>query len=167
MCSSDLFSSTTNGRPCLVLENHHTWWSFCRWNERVGEYSAVVYGAGGGFGREAVAFLHEHCRSWKTEVAEYFGDLDREGLTIPWRAATRFAPSDGVRLVPATRWYALLLERAEGVSLPCGPAIVVEDEVLRWLPGDLRARAQGWLDRGARLPQELVGTEQLLALGLG
>ncbi len=156
----------TEGRPSLVLENHHTWWSFCRWNERRGEYCAVIYGAGSGFGREAVSFLHEHCQVWGTDVVEYFGDVDRDGLAIPWRAATRFAPSDGVRLVAAARWYTLLLERAEGVSLPCGPAIVVEDEVLRWLPCDLRAHVQGWLDRGVRLPQELVGTEQLLAFGL-
>ncbi len=149
------------GRPCLVVENHHTWWSFCQWNRRVGDYSAIVYGAGGGFGRDAVLFLDERCRSWGTSTAEYFGDLDRDGLLIPWRAGTQFAAPLALRLVPAERWYARLLERASEVALPAGAPIEVEADVWPWLPAALRAGVADLFARGVRVPQELVGLEEL------
>ncbi len=149
----------SRGRPVLVVENHHTWWSFCRWNARVGEYAAVVYGAGGAFGRDAVAFVAERCRALDAPHADYFGDLDRDGLVIPWRAAMSFAPAHGLRILPGVRWYQLLLDRAEEVQLPTGPSLT--EEGLEWLPIDLRGKVSDHFRAGRRLPQELVGTEQL------
>jgi hypothetical protein len=121
----------------------------------------VVYGAGGGFGRDAVAFLDERCRGWGTTTAEYFGDLDRDGLVIPWRAATQFAAGSELRLVPATRWYERLLQRASGADLPVGPPIEVTADASSWLPAHLRDAVAASLARGVRVPQELVGSEQL------
>lgn len=149
----------SRGRPVLVAENHHTWWSFCRWNARVGEYSAVVYGAGGAFGRDAVAFLAERCRALAAPHADYFGDLDRDGLVIPWRAATSFAPVQGLRIRPGARWYQLLLRRAEDVVLPTGAAL--SEEGLEWLPESLAVEVRAHFQAGRRIPQELVGTEEL------
>ena len=149
------------GQPILVVENHHTWWSLCGWNARVGDHSAVVYGAGGGFGRDAAGFLVERCRAARTDTAVYFGDLDVEGLTIPWRASTRYLADTGVRLVPAVRWYAVLLARAAGRDLPVGAPLAIREDVLAWLPVGLRAEVAGWFARGVRIPQELVGTEVL------
>ena len=151
----------TSGRPCLIVENHHTWWSFCRWNARVGEYSAIVYGSGAAFGREAVLFLDERCRTWGTNTAEYFGDLDRDGLEIPWRAAKRYTAGARLRLIPAGRWYTLLLERASIAMLPVGPAIDLAPEVLEWLPEPARSIVKGHFSSGMRVPQELIGTEAL------
>lgn len=149
----------SRGRPVLVVENHHTWWSFCRWNNRVGEYASVVYGAGGAFGRDAVAFVAERCRVLDAPHAGYFGDLDRDGLVIPWRAAASFAPAHGLRILPEVRWYRLLLERAEQARLPTGPAL--PEEGLEWLPFELRGTVADHFRAGRRLPQELVGTEEL------
>lgn len=149
----------SRGRPVLVVENHHTWWSFCRWNARVGVYAAVVYGAGSAFGRDAVAFVAERCRALDAPHADYFGDLDRDGLVIPWRAATSFAPAHGFCIRPDARWYRLLLRRAEEVQLPTGPSI--SEEGLEWLPIELRGRVADHFRTGRRLPQELVGTEEL------
>ena len=149
----------SRGRPVLVLENHHTWWSFCSWNARVGEYAAVVYGAGSGFGRDAVAFLADRCRTLDAPHAAYFGDLDRDGLVIPWRAATDFAPDHKLRVLPETRWYRLLLARAGEVVLPTGPAL--REEGLEWLPIELREEVSEHFRAGRRIPQELVGTEEL------
>lgn len=153
----------SRGRPVLVVENHHTWWSFCRWNARVGDYAAVVYGAGGGFGRDAVAFVAERCRALDAPHAGYFGDLDRDGLVIPWRAATSFAPAHGLRIRPDARWYRLLLRRAEEVPLPTGAAL--SEEGLEWLPGSLAAEVRAHFRAGRRIPQELVGTEELSGEG--
>lgn len=158
----ELGPAGTQGRPCLVLENHHTWWSFCRWNERTADYSAVVYGAGGGFGRDAVSFLAERCADWGTTTAEYFGDVDREGLTIPWRAARKFSFGLDLHLVPATRWYRLLIDIAGNTDLPVGPTITLANDALAWLPASMGQEVWSWLSRGIRLPQELVGTERLL-----
>ena len=149
----------SRGRPVLVLENHHTWWSFCQWNARVGEYAAVVYGAGGGFGRDAVAFVAERCRALGAPHADYFGDLDRDGLVIPWRAANSFAPAHGLRIRPDARWYRLLLRRADDVALPTGDAL--SEEGLEWLPDSLAAEVRAHFQAGRRIPQELVGTEEL------
>lgn len=60
-----VFEAGPPGRPCLVVENHHTWWSFAQWNRRLGVYSAVVYGAGGGIGADAVRFLAEEALEWR------------------------------------------------------------------------------------------------------
>ncbi len=160
----ELGPKQARGRPCLVVENHHTWWSFCRWNEGVGAYSAVAYGAGSGFGREAVRFLAEQCRTWGAPHAEYFGDLDRKGLQIPWRADRQFARGMSLRIVPAKRWYRRLFERAAEVQLPRSDLIKGPDAI-EWL-GELGEEAATWLRSGVRLPQELVGTEELDAEGL-
>jgi hypothetical protein len=147
------------GRPVLVVENHHTWWSFCRWNAREGAYAAVAYGAGGAFGRQAVEFLAERCRQWGSPFVLYFGDLDPEGLEIPLRAA-RFAQQHGLRILPERRWYARLLECAGSAPLPVGAPLPVED-TLSWLPDDLREDVRLHFEQGLRVPQELVGTEVL------
>jgi hypothetical protein len=153
----------SGGRPLLVLENHHTWWSFCRWNARVGEYAAVVYGAGGAFGRDAVAFLAEHGRTLGAPRADYFGDLDHDGLLIPRRAANDYAPEHGLTLLPAARWYRRLLRRADEVVLPTGAAL--SDEGLDWLPDGLASAVRAHFQAGRRIPQELVGTEELAGEG--
>lgn len=159
-----VFEPGPPGRPALVIENHHTWWSFCRWNERVGAYSAVVYGAGGGFGREAVAFLAERCVAWGAPHAEYFGDLDFDGLVIPWRADRQYG---GVPIVAAEAWYAILLDLADHAGLPRGPRIEVPPEVMDWLPAPVQPEVRRWFADGVRIPQELVGTEVLARVGSG
>lgn len=150
-------------RPVLVVENHHTWWSFCRWNARVGAYASVVYGAGGGLGRDAVAFLAERCRTLDAPHAGYFGDLDPEGLAIPSRAATSFAAAHGVRVLPEERWYRLLLACAHDVPLPTGQAL--SEACVTWLPTELQDEVRGHFRAGRRIPQELVGTEVLAKQG--
>ncbi len=146
-------------RPVLVVENHHTWWSFCQWNAREGEYAAVAYGAGSAFGRQAVEFLSERCREWGSPFVLYFGDLDREGLEIPLRAA-EYAERHSLQILPATRWYARLLERADTAQLPEDEPLATE-EALGWLPEELRELVRQHFEAGVRVPQELVGTETL------
>lgn len=149
----------SDGRPVLVVENHHTWWSFCRWNAREGEYAGVAYGAGGAFGRQSVEFLSERCREWGAPFVLYFGDLDREGLEIPLRAV-QYAKQHDLRILPDRRWYARLLDRAADAPLPIGTPMAVED-VLCWLPEDLQEDVRLRFEEGVRVPQELVGAEEL------
>lgn len=155
----------SRGRAVLVVENHHTWWSFCRWNARTGAYAAVVYGAGGAFGRDVVAFLAERCRALDAPHVVYFGDLDPDGLRIPARAATQLAPPHALAVLPADRWYRTLLLCAEGAGLPVGAPLREDEEALSWLPSALVQPVRAHLRAGRRLPQELVGTEVLLGEG--
>ncbi|MNG25618.1 hypothetical protein D3C84_1104990 [compost metagenome] len=70
------------GLPVLVVENHHTFWSFGEWNEQAKRYSAIVYGAGNTICASGLA-LSEVMREREAQQVEYFGDLDPEGLSIP------------------------------------------------------------------------------------
>jgi hypothetical protein len=138
------------GRPILVVENHHTWFSFARWNADARAYGAVCYGAGKAFFRTA-PFLDFVRAEVGADRIEYFGDLDGEGLAIPartWREDRRIAP--------ASRWYARLLEL--GTPGP-GDGEVPEDGIA-WL-GPHGAAARELLGAGLRLAQEAVGTECL------
>jgi len=149
----------SRGRPALVVENHNTWWSFCRWNSHSGAYASVVYGAGSAFGREAVAFLAERCRALDAPYATYFGDLDPDGLAIPARAAHHFVTAYGRELIPDARWYRLLLRRASVAPLPT--AAPLSEASVSWLPESLHRDVLRHFREGRRVPQELVGTELL------
>jgi hypothetical protein len=158
------------GRPALILENHHPWWSFCRWNQQHGAYSYVVYGAGASFGAEALRFLADTVMDGRDEapVLHYAGDIDAEGLRIPWRAAP-IAAELGLRLLPAARWYARMLAEADalaraGVPLSVDQAIPIGPE-LAWLPEALHAAVRDAFAAGRRVPQEVVGTEVLAGEG--
>ena len=67
-------------------------------------------------------------------------------------------PSRHIR--PDVRWYRLLLRRAEYVVLPTGDAL--SEEGLEWLPESLAAEVRVHFRVGRRIPQELVGTEELV-----
>lgn len=140
----------------LVLENLHTYDSFRRWNAREGAYLGVVYGGGKAF----AGMLDDLARitlELRALEIHYFGDLDGEGLQIPAAAARNIGD---LPLVAAERWYELLLTRGAGLVLrdvePCIPQFA-----LQWLPEHLRAPVGDLLAAGRRLPQELVGWEQL------
>lgn len=142
------------GAPILVVENHHTYWSFAEWNERERAYAAVIYGSGQAFcsSSDALSLAMAECGAIG---AEYFGDLDPAGVAIP----LRFIQSTGIRLDPALRFYQSALDsgrRREGVNrLPHDAELL-----LHWLPSLAELVRAVW-DAGFRVPQEAVGTEYL------
>lgn len=144
------------GRPVLVLENHHTWFSFARWNARTGAYGAVCWGAGKAFYRTC-PYLDIVCAEVGASRIEYFGDLDGDGILIP---ARNTRPERTI--APALRWYALLL--AEGIAAPGDAGFPPEG--IAWL-GPLGPAVETLLSSGHRLAQEAVGTEQLSRLEAG
>lgn len=149
------------GAPVLVLENLHTYESFRRWNLEAGMYSAVAYGHGSEF-KATCRDLPRLCGEVGTTVVRYFGDLDVQGLVIPVHAVRVLVEARAVvRLEPATRWYAALLERSSR-AVVSDKEQVVTDELISWLPAELRTGARAVLTEGKRLPQELVGTDVLV-----
>lgn len=171
-------------RIVLVIENHHTWHSFCRWNQEVGAYAAVVYGAGNAFA-SSVEYLIQVMADTGAQEVDYFGDLDPEGLQIVQRARERLKSLYASKLPdirPAADWYWLLIERGQAVlggmgevasfgrasspeADPSGfhdrPTCKVGDVGQSWLPLAIHNLALGVFAQGRRLPQELVGWEQL------
>lgn len=147
---------SSDATTILVIENLHTYDSFRRWNAREGAHLAVVYGAG-----KAFAGMLDDLGRIVVELGayeiHYFGDLDAEGLQIPASAARALG---ALPLVPAAQWYEMLLDRGVGRSLPDVEPTAPESG-LQWLPDRLRPRVKHLLVTGRRLPQELIGWDQL------
>ncbi len=149
------------GQPVIVLENAATWDTYCRWNERSAQFSAVIYGKGMVFA-EAVAGLSEIFRELGgIQPILYFGDLDPPGLEIPWRANRR-AEAAGLPPVTPHAWsYQRLFELGAGRE-GTWEGDAVGEEALQWL-GESSPPARRLFDRRRRLAQEHLSWEFLSA----
>lgn len=151
-----------HGRSVLVVENLHTYDSFRKWNERVGEHGAVAYGHGSEF-TATVRDLPRVCAHVGAIGAEYFGDLDATGLRIAVMACAelvRVQPERGLVLSASTRWYRELLAH-EARARRSDSGARLDEALLGWLPAELHASVERLLSKGLRLPQELIGFVQL------
>jgi hypothetical protein len=144
--------------PLLVVENHTTFDTLCRWNEQCRHYSAVAFGAG-------AAFIAA-CKSLRTHLAApgcsgqllYFGDLDPKGIWIPARASQDCA----IDVLPDENLYTLLISKGRKIRTPSHEPILFEPEMIKWLPAGLREETERHFSNGRRLPQELVSLPDLL-----
>ncbi len=143
--------------PIIVIENVATWHSFCRWNEVVREFSAVVYGGGNRF-MDSFMFLRDVMSEigGEREVV-YFGDLDAAGLHIPQCASHRAIECGLACLRPHRLSYEWLLQSGTPVD---DPNACPDRHLCDWL-GDLREAAWSVLSSGKRIPQERLGWEFL------
>lgn len=142
------------GKSVLLVENHHTFWSLGEWNESAQIYSAIVYGNGKTIEASGLALM-EVMRERRSPCAEYFGDLDPEGIDIP----LRFNQRNTQQLVPCTNLYEKLFSIArhqEGV-------VATEPQkanLAKWLPSMSNKIIELW-DNNIWLAQEGLGLEQL------
>lgn len=157
--------STLAPRPILILENYSTYHSFARWNKEAQVYGAVFYGHGDSF-ETAAAGLAEVTRSinWDRR-AFYFGDLDVRGVLIPIAASETLQAAQLARLLPHVGCYQRILARARGTQLPAGEPTELSRPCREWLGEDLSKQTDAWLASGKRIPQELVGWEELSRAG--
>ncbi len=151
------------GKPVLVIENHHTYYSFCQWNRSSQVYSAIAYGSGMAFVRTDTA-IDEIMASVEAGEIHYFGDIDWTGLEIPflfnkWRSIQGLPP-----LTLASSLYLWLL--ANGVRQKVDEvALSSAEQISNWLPEQLRKTTVDFLLSGQRIPQESLGTDALSELG--
>jgi hypothetical protein len=145
----------------LVIENHHTYDSARRalahHDHGIG---VIAYGAGGAI-RASITYLADLGPS--ARQAFYFGDLDAAGLTIASAASETSLRAGGPPLKPAAGLYRALLSsdrRRSTVDVNAERA----DELVAWLPDELRDAAAGVLITGSWIPQEAVGYETLECL---
>ena len=145
-------------RSLLVVENHTTFDTLCRWNEKHLRYSAIAFGAGAAF-IAACESLRSHLSApgCSGELL-YFGDLDPKGLWIPARASK----DCGIEAQPDETLYTLLLRKGRvHRGLPREP-LSFDPALLTWLPANLREETGRHFSNGRRLPQELVSLPDLL-----
>jgi hypothetical protein len=141
-------------QPVLVVENHHTYWSLAEWNMQVRRYAAVAYGAGKAFCSNGPA-LQEVIRECRGNGTLYFGDIDPEGILIPFR----FNEANGAIVRPAIDLYRFVLDHGRRRS----PVIRVpgdEEGTQQWLPELMDQICALWASN-RWIPQESLGTEQL------
>jgi len=157
----------TTAAPVLVVENHSAFDSFVRWNKQQSAWAAVCYGNGESFEasapslRDVVGQVH-----WDGTLL-YFGDIDPKGLLIPVLASKLLAETGLPRVAPHIGCYHQLLKQAVGKNdLPKIGRLKMPSEGAKWLGDDLAARVEEWFMQGIRIPQELVGYEQLMNDGI-
>lgn len=152
------------GKPLLLVENHHTYWSLLQWNATALRYAAIAYGAGNTIMKSASAVLAALQQSEASHI-EYFGDLDPAGLAIPVGLNAGMAALGAEPIRPAVGVYALLLDKGVRRPLGKGKRLVASDAAIAWLPEALRTRVQAVFDAGEWLPQEGVGLTLLKGYG--
>jgi hypothetical protein len=146
----------------LVIENHSTYDSFCRWNAKTATFAAIAYGAGDAF-RSSVGFLPRIIETSEAEPrVQYFGDLDYDGVRIPSQAS-RTAEKLGLPpIVSHASAYERLVALAERDKLPLGQPWQLPNEFMSWLPPKVRPVASELGQSGHRLAQEWLGYDALL-----
>jgi hypothetical protein len=149
------------GKPLLLVENHHTYWSLLQWNAKVLEYTSIAYGSGNTIMKSASAVATAVERSGAA-FAEYFGDLDPAGLAIPEALNIGLAKLGKPLVQPATVLFELLLTRGRPRPLTEGKRKSVSKSALDWLPLAMKIRVTRLFDSGMWLPQEGVGLDLLL-----
>jgi hypothetical protein len=102
---------------------------------------------------------------------EYVGDLDQEGLRIAL-AAGRSALAAGLpEIEPAAGLHRAMLASARRFGFPTGwpcgtPSGKVNERTLEFIPAEIRADVRKVLAAGRRIPEEVLGPDELLAAWL-
>lgn len=149
--------------PWLILENESTFHSFCRLNRLVNQHGGIVLGSGLAVLRatEFLAGLLQPASDEQAKQFLYFGDLDRDGIQIPFQLNQRLRDQFGIQVRPGEQYYQWLLE-ARGIE---SPASVTErhSAAVTWFPSSMRERIRMALRQTRPVVQEAIGWEFLSA----
>lgn len=151
------------GKPFLIVENHHTYDSFCRWNNDVGAYAGIGYGAGDAFSTVETDHIDAIIAPTKAGEIHYFGDIDPKGISIPARVNQARVERNLLPIIPAVNLYQWLLDNGIQRDLSRGRQPVSSEN---WLPKNLSDQIARLFDEKKWMPQEALGYEEL-SLGVG
>jgi hypothetical protein len=144
----------------IVIENACTWDSYCRWNAKHGFFAAVIYGGGNRFLDSFSRLEGIFNEIGGARRVLYFGDIDPQGLRIP-QIASRRAQRQGLPPIEPDFWsYARLLELGVQTTVLIAEPENFDLAYLGWL-GASAETARSILERGLRIPQELLGWNYL------
>ena len=147
------------GRPVLVVENHHSYYSFCSWNERTAAYAAIAFGSGGVFyqGVKGLdALIAETCAGG----AMYIGDLDPKGLEILLGVGERRRLAEPC-IQPHHGLYAWLLENGSRGPLKGRPRSDIAARLTALFSEEIVGQLLSLWESGKRIAQENFGMTQL------
>lgn len=113
--------------------------------------------------------LHEHIKTIarSVESIRYGGDLDHAGLDIAWSVRRRSKYLGLPAVLPAIEFHRQMLSSAESFGHPHGwpahdrGADVDRSGVLDALSPDVRGRVDAVLRAGRRIPEEVLGPNEL------
>ncbi len=149
-----------SGRPILVLENYHSYDSFCRWNREAGVYAAIAYGAGDAF-RQGAGNLDDIDSATAADGAVYVGDIDPAGIKILIGANQRRRAEGRTTLRPHRGLYRWLLAHGRRRPLETAFADIIAAELASTFSPEIAAGLVDLWTSGQRIPQESFGLEQL------
>jgi Protein of unknown function C-terminus (DUF2399) len=132
-------------------------------------YDLVAYGGG-----ISVLASLEHIKTIDRRVVSihYVGDLDQPGLEIAARARKRSTDLELPVIESAVELHRQMLEAAAAFGYPNGwpghaSTELERDRVLGGLPADVRARIGALLEAGRRIPEEILGPDEVRAAWVG
>ena len=148
-------------KPFLIIENHHTYESFRRWNEKAHQYTGIGYGGGEAFSSlETADYLDMMINLKEVNEIQYFGDIDPKGIRIPARVSDARVARKMTPIRPATKLYHWLLDhgiqrcysKKSAISYPKG-----------WLTEHCETKVDALFSQQKWLPQEALGYEELMS----
>lgn len=151
----------------LVVENAGTYFTASRVLKDLDDapYSAIGFGDGG----RVTASLPTEPSLDRFRSIEYLGDLDWPGLAILHRLQRRLAERR-IEARPATSLFNAMMASAEAFGQPDGWASRTKkvprdaEALLDAFAPPLRERARRILERGRRIPEEVLGPRELRAV---
>ena len=156
----ELTPTRAPGRPILVLENNHSYDSFCDGTGRRQSTRRSPNGGGNAF-RQGAGNLDDLIDRAQATGTMYLGDLDPAGVRILIGANRRRQADGQPTLQPHRGLYRWLLAHGRPRPLEKAPT----DELVRSLrdafTADLANALNALWSGGQRIPQESFGVEQL------
>lgn len=146
------------GKPFLIIENHHTYDSFCRWNDDVGAYAGIGYGAGDAFSTVETDHIETIISPTKASEIHYFGDIDPKGISIPTRVSEARVEKNLLPILPAVHLYQWLLDNGTQRDLSKKRLPRTTE---KWLPEKLDNHIKVLFSKQKWIPQEALGYEEL------
>ena len=148
-------------KPWLILENESTVHSFCRLNRLIAHHRGIALGSGIAVLRatDFLAGLLEPNPDGQQKLFLYFGDIDRDGIQIPFQLNQRLKAQFGIQVQPAEYYYQWLLD-ARGIGNSNAHS-ECHSPAVTWFSASMRERIVIALRETRPVVQEAVGWEFL------
>lgn len=142
-----------NGRPILFIENSNTFYSFARWNRQQKVYAAVAYAKGNQISA-SISDLSWIDERFPDSPLQYFGDLDREGISIMQRMNNTLAQNQLLPIRPARQLYWYLINHGIRKDHVHGTSTVDSEQMPQEFGADLSNEIWNLFESGQRIAQE-------------
>lgn len=144
----------------LVVENHNTYWSMCRYNEHAKKYSAVAWGGGNTVIKHAQG-IEQLVRSAKATGVDYFGDIDIRGIEILHDFLDILSCRHGIDAQPAHGFYEWLLKYGRRRAVKQSSARRALDKLTNSFSAEVSTQISDLLTKSLRIPQESLNSRIL------